>query len=85
MTEIHNWSKESEEWWETLTEFQQQELSHQNPHYPNSDEYKRFQIERDRYGTGHSNSLFKVELIESLQGIQDALERISDHLQKTND
>tara|TARA_Y100001973_G_scaffold41484_1_gene61996 strand:- start:254 stop:508 length:255 start_codon:yes stop_codon:yes gene_type:complete len=83
MTEIPNWSKESEEWWETLTEFQQQELIHTNPHIPNSDEYKRFQIERDKYGPGgHFNSLFRVELIESLQGIQNALERIADHLQE---
>ena len=83
MTEIPNWSKESEEWWETLTEFQQQELIHTNPHKPNSDEYKRFQIERDKYGPGgHFNSLFRVELIESLQGIQNALERIADHLQE---
>ena len=82
MTEFHNWSKKSEDWWETLTEFQQQELSYKNPHYPDSDEYKRFQIERDRYGFGEGNSLFKVELIESLQGIQDALEKISNHLQK---
>ena len=82
MTEDFNSKGKAKEWWESLTEFQKLELSYKNPHYHNSDEYKRFQIERDRYGFGEGNSLFKVELIESLQGIQNALEKISDHLQK---
>ena len=82
MTEDFNSKEKAEEWWESMTEIQKLELSYRNPHYPNSDEYRKFQAERDRYGRGEGNSLFKVELIESLQGIQDALERISHHLQE---
>ena len=82
ITEDFNSKEKAEEWWKSLTELQKLELSYQNPHYPYSDKYKRFEIERDRYGRGQGNSLFKVELIESLQGIQNALEKISNHSPK---